>query len=121
MYSLINFELLPNGLATILYDDCTFDDAIVTTYQWQYAEDGWLSLRPAPGETTLRFLALDEVDTIRVQLIEPCRELAFEVDGHVDPWTPFFPGASCWEDKCTTGSVMQVDYCEGEEPEEACP
>ena len=30
------------------------------------------------------------------------------------------PGASCWVERCTTPGLIQVDYCEGEEPP-PCP
>lgn len=119
-YALVNFEILPDSRATSFYDDCSFEEAVTASYQWVPLEDGWLSLRPPPGETSLRFLGVDEVDELRVQLVEPCRELRFELDGELSTLR-FFPGESCWVDRCTTGNEMQVDYCEGEEPEEVCP
>lgn len=114
--SLANFEVLPDSRATMLYDDCSFDEAIITVYEWLPSEDGWLSLRPGPGETSLRFWANPDVDTLRVQMIDSCRELRFELDGQIVSWTPFLPGESCWVDRCTTPGILQVDYCEGEEP-----
>jgi hypothetical protein len=119
-YALVNFEVLPDGWATIFYDSCSFDEPVTRTYEWTPDEEGWLDLQAGPGEPWLRFLGPDRVDTLRVQLVEPCRELWFEIDGRVSGWMPFFPGESCWVDRCTTPGIMQVDYCEGEEPP-SCP
>lgn len=119
-YALINFEVLPDSRATFYYDACSFDAAITRVYEWTPGEEGWLDLQPGPGEPWLRFLGPDPVETLRVQLVEPCRELWVEVDGDVSEWMPFRPGESCWVDRCTTPGIMQVDYCEGEEPP-PCP
>lgn len=116
--SLTNFEILPDFTATMLFDHCAFDAPIVIAYAWSPSDDeGWLSLFPGKGEASLRYMALDDVETLRVQLIEPCRELKFEVDGQpAGGFSIVRPGASCWVDRCTVPNIMQVDYCEGEEP-----
>jgi hypothetical protein len=101
-------------------DDCSFDEGITTVYEWVPSEEGWLSLHPGPGETSLRFWANPDVDTLRVQMIDSCRALRFERDGQIVSWTTFRPGESCWVDRCTAPNIMQVDYCEGEEPP-PCP
>jgi hypothetical protein len=118
--ALVNFEILPGSRATIFYDDCAFDEPVTRNYEWSPGEEGWLTLQPGPGEPWLRFLGDDSVDTLRVQLIEPCRELRFEVDGTINTALKFYPGESCWVDRCTAPNIMQVDYCEGEEPP-PCP
>lgn len=117
--ALINFEILTDSQATIFYDDCAFDVPVTRAYEWSPGEEGWLDLQPGPDEPSLRFLGTDRVDTLRIQLVEPCRELRFEIDGQVSG-LPFRPGESCWVDRCTTPNIMQVDYCEGEEPP-PCP
>ena len=120
-YSLINFEILPDSRARMVYDNCTRVEPIEILYEWvPDDEEGWLTLYPGPGEPSLRFAAAEGKETLRVHLIEPCRELRFEVDGWVHGWMPFRPGWSCWVDRCTTPGIMQVDYCEGEEPP-PCP
>lgn len=120
-YSLANFEILPDGSASMFYDNCAFEAPITIAYRWIPSEEGWLRLLPGEGETSLRYWALDDLDTLRVQLIEPCRELRFEIDGKPDGGFYLVrPGESCWVDRCTTYHVMQVDYCEGEEPP-PCP
>lgn len=120
--SLINFEILPDSRATMVYDHCNLEEAFTIEYEWRPDEDGWLSLYPGEGETSLRFMEDSEVETLRVRLIEPCRELDFDYDGMKVAFTVVRPGAACWIDKCTTGgTIMHVDYCEGEEPEEVCP
>jgi hypothetical protein len=78
------------------------------------------AMRPGLGETSLRFWANPDVDTIHLRLIEPCRELEFEVDGRPLSFTKVRPGASCWVNRCTTPGIAQLDYCEGEEPP-PCP
>jgi hypothetical protein len=118
--ALINFEIPPDSRATMFNDDCSFDEGITTVYEWVPSEEGWLSLHPGPGETSLRFWANPDVDTLRVQMIDSCRALRFERDGQIVSWTTFRPGESCWVDRCTAPNIMQVDYCEGEEPP-PCP
>lgn len=120
--SLVNFEILPDGRASMLYDDCSFEAPITIAYEWlpSEEEEGWVSLYPGVGETSLRFMDDEDVETLRVQLVEPCRELIFDVDGRAPGFLIVRPGASCWEDRCSTYHVIEVDYCEGEEPP-ACP
>ncbi|MCX4239441.1 hypothetical protein [Paraliomyxa miuraensis] len=110
-YSLVNFEILPDSRASLLYDDCNFELPIVIAYEWLPSDDGWLNLHPGQGETSLRFLGRTDVETLRVQLIEPCRELEFEADGRGLSFSVVRPGESCWVDRCTTPHTMQVDYC----------
>ena len=116
---LMNFEIFPDFRATMFYEDCSYEP-IMTHYEWTPSEGGWLSLQPGAGASSLRIWGTHEVETLRVQMIDPCRELHFELDGQVQDWMPFRPGASCWVDRCSTPGVMQVDYCEGEEPP-PCP
>lgn len=120
-FLLVNFEIFPDSRATMFYDDCNFEEPLVIHYEWTPSEDGWLSLRPGEGETSLRYLGRTDVEALRVRLVEPCRELEFDADGMGLSFYVVRPGASCWVDKCTTPHTMQVDYCEGEEPEVACP
>jgi hypothetical protein len=114
---LANFEIFEDATATLLYDDCTLAEPLVSDYVWTTDDDGWLSLDPAGDEATLRFGTIDGLLGLRVRLIfVPCPELRFEVDGYVYEWLPFRPGESCWVDRCTTPGIVQIDYCEGEEP-----
>jgi hypothetical protein len=119
-YSLANFEVLPDATAVMFYDHCSYDEGITTLYTWAPSDDGWLELYPGPGETSLQFWADPDVETLRVQMVDPCRELWFEIDGRIEGWAPFRPGESCWIDRCTTPSIIHVDYCEGEAPP-PCP
>jgi hypothetical protein len=120
-YSLANFEILPDQTAAMFYDDCSYDEGVTTLYTWVPSDDDdWLELHPGPGETSLRFWADPDVETLRVQMIDPCRELRFEIDGRIEGLAPFRPGESCWIDRCVTPSIIHVDYCEGEEPP-PCP
>jgi hypothetical protein len=91
-------------------------------YEWTPDEPGWLALHPGAGESSLRLVALEDLETLRVHLVEPCRALEFEYDGMIENFLPFRPGESCWVDRCMTGdgTELQVDYCEGEEPP-PCP
>jgi hypothetical protein len=119
--ALVNFEILPDGRATMFYDKCFFEQPVTIAYEWLPSEDdGWLTLHPGEGESSLRFLDNQDVGILRVQLVEPCRELNFEIDGRPPGFTIVRPGESCWVDRCTVYHVMQVDYCEGEEPP-PCP
>jgi hypothetical protein len=118
--TLMNFEILGDFRATMFYEDCSSEDPVITIYEWVPSEEGWLSLHPGPGESSLQIWGNPNVATLRVQMIDPCRELHFELDGQTQDWMPFRPGESCWVDRCTTPGIMQVDYCAGEEPP-ACP
>jgi hypothetical protein len=116
---LVNFEFREDGTMTMLYDRCSFDWPEIVHYEWEPDEEpGWIELHPGAGQPYLRFLVDQPYESIRVHLIEPCRELEFEVDGNVDTWLLVYPGAWCWLNRC--GNGIRVDYCEGEEPP-PCP
>jgi len=119
-HMLLNFEIHADSTASMHYDDCAFDEPTVVAYEWTPGEPGWLDLHPGEGESSLRVMAGHDLDSVRIQLVEPCRALQFEIDGIIDHWLLLRPGASCWTDRCTTGNLMEVDYCEGEEPP-PCP
>lgn len=117
-YSLVNFELHASGRATVVFDDCHFDHPLTHHYRWAPSlEPGWLELQPGPSEYDLRLLGIQKVDTLRIELLPRDHALRFEADGEINPFFVFWPGESCWIDRCTTPSIMQVDYCEGERPE----
>jgi hypothetical protein len=123
--TLANFEIFADSRATMFYDDCSFDEPIVIHYEWEPDdEDGWLRLLPGEGETSLRAGAAEDLESVRVQRTEPegmCRpQLVFQVDGIYDGFSPYYPGESCWVDRCTVPNRLQVDYCEGGEPP-PCP
>src|SRR5690606_30066793 len=118
--SLTNLEILPDARATMFYDNCVFDEPILIEYEWRPSPDGWMDFLPGAGESSLRFRADPEVESLRVRLVEPCRELEVEVDGGDVGFTVVRPGEACWVDRCTTPGIMQIDYCEGEEPP-PCP
>jgi hypothetical protein len=118
---LVNLEIFEDSTATMFYDHCTFDVPEIIRYEWTPDEEsGWLELHPGAGESSLRLLSGEDLETLRVHLIEPCRELRFEYDGYEDDWLPFYPGESCWINRCGDGMSPVVGYCEGEEPP-ACP
>lgn len=122
--ALANFEIFADSRATMFYDNCSFDQPIVINYVWEPDEDGWLRLLPGEGESSLRYQTTENVESLRVQRTEPagmCRpQLVFEFDGIHDGFAPYYPGESCWVVRCTVPNVMQVGYCEGEEPS-PCP
>jgi hypothetical protein len=113
---LANFEIFADSTASLFYDDCDSPEPIVDEYRWELDEQGWLSLFPSVGDSSLKLVALEDLETLRVRLVAPCRELEFEADGAIIPWFSFRPGESCWLVRCTVPNLMQVDYCEGEEP-----
>jgi hypothetical protein len=116
---LVNFEIFEDGTATLLYDECSTDLLTLIHYEWKPDEEpGWIELHPGAGETYLRFLVDQPYETLRVQLIEPCRKLELELD--MKPSLDLYPGASCWLHRCGHGLNLVVDYCEGEEPP-PCP
>jgi hypothetical protein len=122
--TLANFEIFDDSRARMSYDSCSFEEPIVINYIWEPDGADWLRLRPGASETSLRYMAGVNLDSLRVRRIEPaesCRpQLNFEYDGQLDLWSSFFPGESCWVDRCTAPKRFHVDYCEGEEPP-PCP
>jgi hypothetical protein len=119
-HMLVNFEIFPDSTASMLYDDCSFDEPMTIAYGWTPAEPGWLELHPGAGESSLRLLAAKDIASLRIHLVEPCRELEFELEGVVHNFFDFYPGESCWLERCLVGNTMRVDYCPGEEPP-PCP
>ena len=118
--TLANLEIFADATAIMVFDHCSFDEPVRISYEWSPAESDWLELRPGAEEPRLRFMAAEDLETLRVRSIEPCRELEFEADGSLVAFTVFRPGESCWVDRCTTPGIMQVDYCDGEQPPQ-CP
>lgn len=121
--TLANFEILADSRATIFYDNCSLDEPIVIAYAWEPDEEGWLRLLPGEGESSLRAGVVENLESLRVRRTEPagmCRpRLDFELDG-IFGFSAYYPGESCWVDRCTIPNRFHVDYCEGEEPP-ACP
>jgi hypothetical protein len=118
---LVNFEIFADSTAIMLYDHCIFDGPQIIAYEWTPDEEpGWIALHPGAGESYLRLLSGESLETLRVRLLEPCRGLRFEYDGFEDDLLPFYPGESCWIDRCGDGMSPVVGYCEGEEPP-PCP
>lgn len=117
---LMNLEIFADSTASLFYDDCSFEQPVIIAYTWEPSEPGWIELFPGEGEPSLRLAAAEDLESLRIHMLEPCRALEFEADGAIVPWLPFRPGASCWVDRCTTGNVLHIDYCEGEEPP-PCP
>lgn len=122
--TLANFEIFADSRATMFYDNCSFDEPIVIDYVWEPGEEGWLRLLPGKGEPSLRYMSAENVESLLVQRSEPeemCRpRLVFEFDGIHDSFAPFYPGKSCWVDRCTVPNRFHVDYCEGQDPP-PCP
>jgi hypothetical protein len=117
---LANFEIFADSTASLFYDNCDLEEPIIDEYRWAPDEESWLRLYPRVDGSPLNLVAIENLETLRVHQLEPCRELEFEADGAVVPWSTFYPGASCWVDRCTQPNLMQVWYCEGEEPP-PCP
>ena len=63
--SLTNLEILPDARATMFYDNCVFDEPILIEYEWRPSPDGWMDLLPGAGESSLRFRADPEVESLR--------------------------------------------------------
>jgi hypothetical protein len=118
---LANFTIREDGTATMLYDRCSFDWPELVHYEWEPDEEpGWIELHPGAGQPYLRFFVDSPYESIRVHLIEPCRRLEFDGNESGGGVTHFYPGESCWLDRCGYGITLEVGYCEGEEPP-PCP
>lgn len=115
--SLVNVEIRPDGTAGLFMEMCIplFDmGPIEIEWLWEMGQDGWLELSPAPGEPSLRFMGLSELESLRAYLDDPCT-MRFEVDGELSE-RYFRPGRACWGNRCDPPWTIYLDYCPGEEP-----
>ena len=118
---LVNMEIRPDGTAGMTIEPCVplFGlDHFEIEWRWEVGQDGWLELSPGPGESSLRFMEPTELMSLRATMDDQC-DMRFEADGEL-LINVFRRGRACWYDRCESPWRMSVDYCEGEEPAEAC-
>lgn len=118
---LVNVEIRPDGTAGMFLQPCRafFEDRpLEVEWRWELAHDGWIELRPAPGEAMLRFIEPTELASLRTTIDEQCT-MQFEADGELLPHV-FLRGRACWVNRCDPAWTIYIDHCEGEEPP-PCP
>ncbi|MCX4244406.1 hypothetical protein [Paraliomyxa miuraensis] len=113
--TLMNLEIRADGTASMTLETCS---QLLGTreYAWRWeAQPGpWLVFSPGPGEESLRFMARDDLESLRLTPVNDC-DLQFEVDGDFVPYETFRPGRACWVNRCEPTWVVEIDYCEGED------
>lgn len=111
---LANVEIREDGTAGMTMELCSLDfGTLEIEWRWEPRSDGWIELRPGRGESSLRFMALNELSTLRAAIDEEC-ELRFEVDGDLVNDEVFRPGRACWVNRCEVNGRVHIDLCEGE-------
>jgi hypothetical protein len=118
---LVNVEIRPDGTAGMFRQSClvVFDDRPVEVeWRWELARDGWLELRPGPGEASLRFIEPTELASLRATIDDQCT-MQFEADGELLGYV-FRRGRACWVNRCDPPWTVHIDYCDGEVPPQ-CP
>jgi hypothetical protein len=115
--SLSNLEIRADGTASMTMETCNLDHGTRHfAWTWEARPGPRLEFSPGPGEDSLRFLALIELESLSAFLIEPCA-FQFEADGVSITSNTFRPGRACWVNRCEPSYEIHIDYCEGEEPE----
>ena len=114
--SIANLEIRADGTAHMSYEICSEQyEPREIAWRWEVHPGPWLELFPGPGEGSLRFMAVDELESLRVMPVGDC-DLHFEVDGELVPYETFRPGLACWVNRCEPTGTVHIDYCDGEEP-----
>lgn len=114
--SIANLEIRADGTAQMTYEICSEQyEPREIAWRWEVHQGPWLELLPGQGESSLRFMAVDGLESLRVLPVGEC-DLHFEVDGELVSYETFRPGLACWVNRCEPTGTVHIDYCEGEVP-----
>lgn len=117
--TIANVEILPDGTARMTMESCDPSyGPLDIAWRWDARPGPVLELSPGPGETSLRFMARSDLQSLRITL-DDC-DLLFEVDGEPVSSQVFRPGRACWVNRCMPAWTVHIDYCDGEPPPSAC-
>jgi hypothetical protein len=112
----VNVEVNVDGTASMTMETCSLPfGTIEIAWRWEAQPGPWLEFTPGTGESSLRFMAWTDVETVRATINDDC-ELLFEVDGEIIDSEIFRHGKACWVNRCEPTWTVHIDYCEGEEP-----
>lgn len=112
-----NLEIRPDGTASMSLETCNTSQApLLIDWRWEARPGPSLELSPGPGEASLRFMALAELESVTVMPGEACA-LVIDAKGE-EAWVidEFHPGRACWVDRCETWNNVHIDYCDGQAP-----
>lgn len=114
--TIANLEIRPDGTAHMTMENCDPNDGLEISLRWAARPGPILDFFPGPGEESLRFMALSELESVTAELGDGC-DILFEVDYEPLWMEPFRPGRACWVNRCeTSDNMVHIDYCDGEAP-----
>lgn len=116
--ALTHVEIRPDGSASMTMETCSdLLGTIEIAWRWEASPGPVLELFPGAGEESLRYMAMTDVESLRLLPVGSC-DFQFEIDGAVitAPTETFHPGRACWVTRCEPTWVVEIDYCPGEEP-----
>lgn len=115
--TIANLEIRPDGTAHMTMETCSeLFGTLEISLRWEARPGPILDFLPGPGEESLRFMALSDLESVTAKLGEGC-DLLFEVDREPLWMEPFRPGRACWVNRCeTSDNMVHIDYCPGEAP-----
>jgi len=114
--ALMNLEIRPDGTASMIMETCNeLQGTREFAWTWEPRPGPVLEFSPGPGEDSLKFMAVSDLQSLRAFLVDDCA-FQFEVDGEPITTETFRPGLACWVNRCEPTWTIHIDYCEGEPP-----
>ena len=114
--SIANLEIREDGTASMVMETCNEGfGPLEIAWRWEPHPGPRLDFMPGPGEDTLRFMTLTNVETMWAFIDDAC-ELVFQIDGVNIHSQTFRPGKACWVNRCEPAWTVHIDYCDGEAP-----
>lgn len=114
--TIANIEIREDGTASMVMETCNEDyGPLEIAWRWEALPGPRLDFLPGPGEESLRFMALPDLESLRATMDDACY-LLFEVDGTIIDSQTFRPGKACWVNRCEPHWTVHIDYCDGEAP-----
>jgi hypothetical protein len=114
--TIANLEIREDGTASMVMETCNKDyGPLEIAWRWEARPGPWLEFLPASDEEPLQFMALTDLESLRVTTEGTC-DLLFEADGVLITYELFRPGKACWVNRCDPVWTVHIDYCDGEAP-----
>lgn len=114
--ALANLEIRADGTANMTWETCNLlAGTRDVAWTWEAQPGPTLAFSRGPGEDSLEYFALTELESLRAFLVDDCA-FQFEADGEPITTQTFRPGLACWVNRCEPAWTVHIDYCEGEDP-----
>jgi hypothetical protein len=114
--ALANLEIRPDGTASMTMETCNeLGGTREFAWTWEARPGPMLEFSPGPGEDSLDYFALTDLESLRAYLVDDCA-FQFEAAGDLLTTETFRPGLACWVNRCDPTWTIHLDYCDGEEP-----